>query len=73
MSDKGEVSDGRWEIYLAQKEAFDAITEIPDSLHIILDTSSTPEESTYKALQKMRNFDGAVTERLLRQGDQISV
>jgi hypothetical protein len=62
MSDKGEVSDGRWEIYLAQKEAFDAITEIPDSLHIILDTSSTPEESTYKALQKMRNFDGAVTE-----------
>ncbi len=56
MSDKGQVSDGRWEIYLAQKEVFDTITEIPDSLHIILDTSSTPEESTYKALKNLKNF-----------------
>ncbi|HYA14199.1 MAG TPA: AAA family ATPase, partial [Syntrophales bacterium] len=56
MSDKGEVSDGRWEIYQAQKDTFDAITEIPDSLHIILDTSLTPEESTNKAIGKLKNF-----------------
>jgi hypothetical protein len=53
---KGEVSDGRWEIYLAQKETFDAITEIPGSLHIILDTSLTPEESTITAIKKLKNF-----------------
>jgi hypothetical protein len=62
ISDKGEVSDAHWEIYLEQKEAFDAITEIPDSLHLILDTSLTPDDSTYKALQQIRNFSGAVTE-----------
>jgi len=56
MSDGGEVSDGRWEIYQAQKETFDAITEIPDSLHIILDTSLTPEESTNNAIGKLKNF-----------------
>lgn len=57
MSDKGEVSDGRWESYQVQKKKFDAITEITDSLHIIFDTSLTPEESTYKALGKIRNFN----------------
>jgi len=56
MSDKGEASDGRWEIYLAQKDTFDKITEIPESLHVILDTSLTPEECTYKVLQKIKNF-----------------
>ncbi len=36
MSDKGEASDGRWEIYLTQKEAFERITEIPENSHIII-------------------------------------
>ncbi|MGC9975590.1 MAG: AAA family ATPase [Syntrophales bacterium] len=56
MSDKGEASDGRWEIYLAQKETFDRITEIPEKSHIIIDTSFTSEACTYKALQKIKNF-----------------
>jgi predicted kinase len=56
MSDKGEASDGRWEIYLAQKQAFERITEIPENSHIIIDTSLTPEACTYKALQKIKNF-----------------
>jgi aminoglycoside phosphotransferase family enzyme/predicted kinase len=56
MSDKGEASDGRWEIYRAQKETFERITEMPENSHIIIDTSLTPEECTYKALQKIRNF-----------------
>ena len=55
-SDKGEASDGRWEIYHAQKETFESITEIPGNRHIIINTSLTPEECTYKALQKIRNF-----------------
>jgi uncharacterized protein len=55
-SDKGEASDGRWEIYLAQKETFEKITEIPEQSHIIIDASLTPEACTYKALQKIKNF-----------------
>ncbi|MGA3207567.1 MAG: hypothetical protein ABSE05_07070 [Syntrophales bacterium] len=54
--DEGEASDGRWEICLAQKETFDRVTEIPEDSHIIIDTPLTPEECTYKALQKMKNF-----------------
>ncbi len=56
MSDEGEASDGRWEIYLVQKETFDRITEMPEKSHIIIDTSLTPEACTYKALQKIKNF-----------------
>ncbi len=55
-SDKGEASDGRWEIYLAQKETFEKITEIPEQSHIIIDASLTAEACTYKALQKIKNF-----------------
>jgi len=56
MSNKKEASDGRWEIYQAQKESFEEINEIPDGSHIVLDTSLTPEECTYQALQKMKDF-----------------
>jgi len=55
-SNKKEASDGRWEIYQAQKDSFDKITEIPNISHIVLDTSLNPEESTYEALQKIKNF-----------------
>ena len=40
----GAVSDGRWEIYQAQKSDFDAITEAPPSQHIVLDTSRPVDE-----------------------------
>ena len=56
LFDSKEASDGRWEIYLAQKETFDRIIEIPERSHIILDASLTPEECTYKALQKIKSF-----------------
>ena len=56
MSDKKEASDGRWEIYLAQKETFERITEVPENWHIIIDTVLTPEECTYNALQRIKNF-----------------
>jgi predicted kinase len=57
MSNTKEVSDGRWEIHQAQKDTFEKINEIPDALHIVLDTSLTPEECTYTALQKIKKFD----------------
>ena len=56
MSDTKEASDGRWAIYLKQKETFDRITEIPEGLHIVLDTSLTPDQCTYRALKKMKGF-----------------
>jgi len=40
----GAVSDGRWEIYQAQRSDFDAITEAPPSRHIVLDTSRSVDE-----------------------------
>jgi hypothetical protein len=56
MSNTKEASDGRWEIYQAQKDTFEKINEIPDAIHIVLDTSLTPEECTYTALQKIKKF-----------------
>ena len=54
ISDTKEASDGRWEIYRRQKETFDRITEMPESLHIVLDTSLAPEKCIYRALKKMK-------------------
>ncbi|HUH65189.1 MAG TPA: AAA family ATPase [Syntrophales bacterium] len=56
MKDDKGVSDGRWEIYLRQRETYDSITEIPEGLHIVLDTTQTPEECTYRALMKIKGF-----------------
>jgi len=56
MSDSKEASDGRWAIYLRQKETFDRITEIPEGLHIVLNTSLAPEKCTYRALKRMKSF-----------------
>jgi hypothetical protein len=36
---QGSVSDGRWEVYLEQRERFDPVTEVADAAHIIIDTS----------------------------------
>ncbi|HBH87719.1 MAG TPA: aminoglycoside phosphotransferase [Syntrophaceae bacterium] len=55
-SKKGQVSDGRWELYRAQKASFEEINEIPERSHIVLDTSLPPEECTYIVLQKMKDF-----------------
>ncbi len=40
IQDKNEASDGRPEIYDAQKEDFDAVSEFPPSVHLKLDTSA---------------------------------
>ncbi len=41
--DPQAVSDGRWEIYLQQKDAFETPTELRDTL-ITIDTSSSPKQ-----------------------------
>ncbi len=35
----GVPSDGRWEIYLAQKQIADPVTEVPTDRHLLIDTS----------------------------------
>lgn len=56
MADKTEASDGRWEIFEAQKQSFDPVTEIPERSHIIIDASLAPEECTPKIIEKIRPF-----------------
>jgi hypothetical protein len=41
--DPGAVSDGRWEIYLKQKERFEPPVELPDSELLVINTGDTPE------------------------------
>jgi uncharacterized protein len=48
--DEGEVSDGRLEIYDAQKEDFDAISEFSPSVHRVLDTSGDLEDVVDRAI-----------------------
>ncbi len=56
MTDKKEASDGRWEIYQAQKDTFEEINELPDISHIVIDTSLMPEENTYRILLRIKNL-----------------
>lgn len=50
---EGSISDGRWEVYLAQKQDFEKINEFPPQEHIVLDTA-----------QPMSNIVRTVAERL---------
>jgi aminoglycoside phosphotransferase family enzyme/predicted kinase len=54
MSQNEEASDGRWEIFEAQKEDFDSIDETSPRSHIILDTSKTPEENMAESISRIR-------------------
>jgi len=53
QSGGGDISDGRWEIFQAQKGSFERIEEIPEGSHLVVDTSLAPEESVIKALRNM--------------------
>ena len=56
----GSVSDGRWEIYAPQKERFEAVNEVTDKQHIVVDGSSPIEgliDSLLTALE-LRIYDG---------------
>ena len=53
QSGGGDVSDGRWEIFQAQKGSFERIEEIPEGSHLVVDTSLAPEENVLEVLRKM--------------------
>ncbi|HTZ41225.1 MAG TPA: AAA family ATPase [Syntrophales bacterium] len=49
----GDISDGRWEIFRAQKKNFERIDEIPEGFHLIVDTSQAAEEIALAVVRKM--------------------
>jgi aminoglycoside phosphotransferase family enzyme/predicted kinase len=50
---QGSVSDGRWEIYQPQKEAFDPVKEASPQKHAIVDTSKPLGENIRRILDKV--------------------
>jgi predicted kinase len=53
LADKTDISDGRWEIYAAQKSDFESVDEIAESEHLVLDTSESLENNVNKVLEKL--------------------
>ena len=51
-----DPSDGRWELYIAQKTDFEPVTEFPENTHLVVDTARPPEECLEEALGKIRGF-----------------
>lgn len=52
--EKDNASDGRWEIYAAQKNDFDEINEIPADRHFKIDTAENAEIQRREVLRKIR-------------------
>ena len=52
--DRGEASDGRWEIFQSQKRDFNRIDEFSRDIHIVIDTSRPRESATSEAIRKIR-------------------
>jgi predicted kinase len=51
-----DPSDGRWELYIAQKADFDPVTEFQGATHIVQDTTRAPGECLEEAIWKIRGF-----------------
>jgi len=54
MTERGEPSDGRWEIFTDQKKRYDAISGFAGREHIVVDTSMAPERSAMEALSGIK-------------------
>ena len=52
---KEGASDGRWEIYIAQKEGFEAVDEFGPKAHLVLDTSLPPEDIIDKIIKRLES------------------
>ncbi len=50
---KEGISDGRWEIYVAQKESFEAVDDLLSDFHMIVDTSRLKEECVKKIIERL--------------------
>lgn len=53
-ADIAEPSDGRWEIFQAQKKDFDPVTEMVPGIHIKADTSVPPEDTALEVIRRIR-------------------
>jgi len=54
LSDPTAVSDGRWEVYLAQKGFREPLDEVPKEKRIAVDTSVAPgTEAACRVIRKM--------------------
>jgi predicted kinase len=56
LADGSDASDGRWEIYEAQKNDFDPISELPGGRHLVIDTARSIETCTHDALIRFRGI-----------------
>jgi uncharacterized protein len=54
-----DPSDGRWEIFLAQKAEFEPVTEIPAASHLVVDASRDPDTVLEEALRKIKGVSPA--------------
>ena len=57
LADRTEASDGRWEIFEAQKNDYDKITESEGPSHLIADTSVPPEAGAQAVMSRIRGLD----------------
>lgn len=57
LADRSEASDGRWEIFEAQKSDFEKITESEGPSHLIADTSLPPETVAQAVAARIRGLD----------------
>lgn len=55
---EGTISDGRWEIFLRQKEEFDKINEFWSENHLIVDTSKPLAELLTPILSRLLSLQG---------------
>ncbi|MBU2489111.1 MAG: AAA family ATPase [Proteobacteria bacterium] len=54
LTDPAEVSDGRWEVFQAQKKDWEPLDEVPQESRIIVDTSIVPgAEAACRVIRKM--------------------
>lgn len=52
---KEGISDGRWEIYCAQKESFEKIDDLNSNFHLIIDSSKPIKESKRKIIERLES------------------
>lgn len=55
-SRQDEVSDGRWEIYHAQKKDFEPLTGFPPGVHLLVDTSAKPKTDTHEVIAHLQQW-----------------
>ena len=55
-SRQDEVSDGRWDIYHAQKSDFDPLTGFPPGVHLLVDTSTKPKTDTHEVIAHLQKW-----------------